>query len=590
MRILELPVRAFLDHLRRHPFPEIMDEQCLSDLQSVEKQYGDTVSHGAGLEVRLGAPERYTDYIMNIDTADIPGVPSLWHEIDYREFRKANRKGDRIAPCLFANVEADLPGGYARLRDETLPALAGRIPADRLRPALDRVTALLPAGASIRQIGAMSARGGPDLLRLVVFFHSWTEVCAFLAAAGWQGDGNALCKALTPWQFAEWITVDMDLGADGILPKIGFEVHMPWRHPVLVDRLIARMEAEGLCLPSKAEALRRWIRIRPDGDPFIQTTIAYFKLNYRDGRVTEAKAYLEQSPCPRHFFFEAYDRPIRLDLELKNGNDILDSAEARARLEEYRRERGLQVRFYGAADYPETGMVAETCRELGLEAEFILPAEDFRNAEDRLRSAMERGESRIRLLIDLNPEEDVWDRSVLRGRRVRWFMHRENASLLADVAREAERYGAEELIIAPVRPGDRRKAPSREQIGKAAEFLRNKTEERKAAQGKGMPLSVESCFSPLRAWIGGPDPKRNPNRGVGSGCEAGRSFLAVRADGLVTPCLWMRGSERAGTLAGCWTETAWLDSLRKRKSGGTECGQCSYAERCLPCPGRGCCQ
>ena len=67
MRIRELPVRAFLEHLRRHPLQEIMDAQCLSALQSVENQYGDTVSHGAGLEVRLGSPERYADYILNID-------------------------------------------------------------------------------------------------------------------------------------------------------------------------------------------------------------------------------------------------------------------------------------------------------------------------------------------------------------------------------------------------------------------------------------------------------------------------------------------------------------------------------------------
>ena len=82
--------------VRRHPLPEIMDEQCLSALQSVENQYGGTVSHGAGLEVRLGSPERYTDYILNIDTDAVPGVPSLWHEIDYQEFRKANGKGERM--------------------------------------------------------------------------------------------------------------------------------------------------------------------------------------------------------------------------------------------------------------------------------------------------------------------------------------------------------------------------------------------------------------------------------------------------------------------------------------------------------------
>ena len=590
MRICELTVRAFLEHLRRHPFPEIMDAQCLSELQSVERQYGDTVSHGAGLEVRLGSPARYADYILNIDTPGIPGVPSLWHEIDYQEFRRAKTEKDRIIPCLFANIQPDPQGSYTRLWDEALPVLAGRKPADRLRPALDRVTALLPDGAVIRQIGAMPGREGPDILRLVVLFHSWPAACAFLAAAGWQGDGGALCKALTPWQFANRITLNMDLSASGILPKIGFEVPLKWRHPVLVDRFIARMETNGLCLPSKAEALRRWIRIRPDGDPFIQATIAYFKLNYRDGCITEAKAYLEQSPYPRHLFFDAYDRPVRLDLELKNGKDVLGSGEAVKRLEEYSRERGRLVRFFGAADYPEIETVAKTCTKLGMEAEFVLPAEDVRRTEEKLRAAGKSGTGSTRLLIDLNPAGDAWDRSVLRGRRVRWFMHRENATALADIVQEAERYGAEELILTLVRPGDRRKEPSREQIGKAADFLRGKTEKQETAQGNGTRLSVESCFSPLRAWIGGADPTRNPNRGIESGCEAGRSFLAIRANGRITPCLWMTGRERTGTLAGCWAEAAWPDLLRKDKNIGKECDPCPYAARCFPCPARGCCK
>ena len=442
----------------------------------------------------------------------------------------------------------------------------------------------------MRQIGTMPGRDGPDILRLVVSFDSRTAVRTFLTAAGWQDDGKALCEALTPWQFANRITLDMDLGADGIQPKIGFEVSLPWRHPVLVDRLIAQLETAGLCLPSKAEGLRRWIRIRPDGDPFIQTVIAYFKLNYRDGRITEAKAYLEQSPYPHHTFYDAYDRPVRLDLELKNGNDVLGSGEAAARLEEYRKERGQMVRFFGAADYPEIETVTEACLNLGLEAEFVLTAGDFRRAEEKLRIFGERGKNRIRFLIDLNPEEDTWDRSVFRGNRVRWFMHGGNASALANVVQEAEQYGAEELIITLIRPEDNRKGPSREQTGQAAAFLRKRTEGQETAQGKGMCLSVESCFSPLRAWIGGPDPKLNPNRGIGSGCEAGRSFLAVRANGLVAPCLWMRERDRTGTLAECWTDPDWLAPLRKNQNGRAECESCPYAARCFPCPARGCCE
>ena len=584
MTIHELPVRAFLEHLRRHPFPEIIDAECLSGLQSVEKQYGDTVSHGTGLEVRLGSPVRYVDYILNIDTSGIPGISSLWYEIDYEEFMRASRQGDRIVPCLFANIHPDPTGSYTRLWEEMLPSFAGEERAKLFRPSLDRVTALLPDGVRIRHIGTMSGRGEPEILRLVILFHSRTEICSFLTAVCWQGDTAALGEAMMPWQYSDWIHVNIDLGVDGVLPKIGFEVPMQWRHPVLADRQIACLEAEGLCLPDKAEALRKWIRIRPDGDPFIQTAIAYFKLNYRDGRIIEAKAYLEQTPYPRHSFFDAYDRPIRLDMELKNGKVILDTREARTRLEEYRRERGRLVRFFGSADYPEIGTVAKMCMDLGLETEFVLPAIQYKQMEAKLRKIRTHRESRIRLLIDLNPEEDAWDASAFQGKRIRWFMHRGNASELENVLQAAERYGAKELIVAMVRPGDRRKEPCRKQIRIAAEFIRKSTEEQDTTHGYAIRLSVESCFSPLRAMIGGADPKRNPNRGIGQGCEAGRSFLAIRADGQVTPCLWMKGGERTGSLAEYWTEASRLVSLRNRKSAGTGCVECPYSMRCLPCP------
>ena len=84
----ELPMREYYAHLRRHPIPEIMDDACLAAVANVEAQYGNTITHGAGLEVRLGEQARYVDYIMNIDVEHIPFVSSLWYEIDYAEFAK----------------------------------------------------------------------------------------------------------------------------------------------------------------------------------------------------------------------------------------------------------------------------------------------------------------------------------------------------------------------------------------------------------------------------------------------------------------------------------------------------------------------
>ena len=100
MKIQELPARAYLAHLRRHPVPELMDEECLAALANVEAQFGDTITHGAGLEVRLGNPARFVDYIMCVDQDYVPGIQCIWYEIDYADYLR----GGEISPCLFINT------------------------------------------------------------------------------------------------------------------------------------------------------------------------------------------------------------------------------------------------------------------------------------------------------------------------------------------------------------------------------------------------------------------------------------------------------------------------------------------------------
>ena len=317
MKIQELPARAYLAHLRRHPVPELMDEECLAALANVEAQFGDTITHGAGLEVRLGNPARFVDYIMCVDQDYVPGIQCIWYEIDYADYLR----GGEISPCLFINTsdykeeKADEPEHTAaeddnvqrqekpfvppmgkKFWDSVLPPFAGEKRAARLRGQLDRVLAALPPNATIKQIGTMSPRGELDILRLVVIFHQWESIFAWLRDVGWPGDTGAMEQALLPWKEAQGFAVNIDLSESGLLEKTGLEVFGRWRHPLLVDKFIERLEDAGLCLPSKGAALRRWIRILPDGDPFIQTLVTYFKLNYAKGRVTEAKAYLEQSP------------------------------------------------------------------------------------------------------------------------------------------------------------------------------------------------------------------------------------------------------------------------------------------------------
>ena len=106
-----------------------------------------------------------------------------------------------------------------------------------------------------------------------------------------------------------------------------------------------------------------------------------------------------------------------------------------------------------------------------------------------------------------------------------------------------------------------------------------------------MQIVVGSCFSPLRAYMEGEDPKRNGNRGIERGCEAGRSFMALRADGSFTPCLYWtlenagsdEGSKGLKKLTDYWEHSQELQVLREKEEDRPSCAGCCYERRCLPC-------
>ena len=527
----DLTVNTFLEHLRRHPMPELISDECMAAFSSIQRQYGNVKTYGAGLEVRLGNPQRYVDYIMCLDEDKIPGVTSLWYEIDYEEFKRATAAGDKICPCLFANTTKKAEE-FDSFCDQALIPFLGEKRAKNLRPALEQLTQKLPEEVVIKQIGTMSSRGELDVMRLVIRFPEWDIVPQTLKAIGWQGDAVALSKALAPWHTSKEVAVNIDLGVNGVLPKIGFEVFGLLKHPVLVDQFLGRLEGAGLCLPEKKKALSRWIRIRPDGDPFIQPLIHYFKLNYKDGKIVEAKAYLEQSFHLQHTFFNTYDRPVRMDMELSDGKHMLPLEKAEELIASFAKERGIEVRFFGNGDYADMEKLLAVCRDCSLEADSLLPE----------------------------------------GERRRWTMSRHNVSQLLSTLQEAEKAGAKEMYITESRSD----TPGAAQIKEAAEIIN-------AWKGT-MKVFVEGCFSRLRTYMGGSDPKKNPNRGIWQGCEAGRTFFAVRADGSFVPCLELEGPGEKGTIVQYWEHSPALKALRQREQHTEACLSCPYSKRCLPCP------
>ena len=169
--------------------------------------------------------------------------------------------------------------------------------------------------------------------------------------------------------------------------------------------------------------------------------------------------------------------------------------------------------------------------------------------------------------------------------RARWFLHGGNVHKLEKAAKLSEELGAAEFIVTGMKPcgGEDRPALTRAQLDEAAKIIETLRVVPEEGESRCMELSVESCFSPLAAYLGGEDPKQNPNRGVTRGCEAGHTFLAVRADGALSPCLFLDKGERWDKMTEYWETSPSLKEFRRAEL-PEECGDCRYRRRCRPCP------
>ena len=161
-------------------------------------------------------------------------------------------------------------------------------------------------------------------------------------------------------------------------------------------------------------------------------------------------------------------------------------------------------------------------------------------------------------------------------------MDGENFHELKQKVELAESFGVKEFIITgmkPTRNAIEKSAPSHEALEQTANFI--KDYEKTSAQ---MKLSVETCFSVLKAFMGGADPKKNPNLGMNYGCTAGRDHFCIAATGKFSPCSFL-SDEVATSIVDYWEKSPVLEELRTMEENRpSPCKGCCYERRCLPCP------
>ena len=573
----KIKVKEFTAHLRRHAIPELIDDNCIAALDNIKAQFGETDTHVVILEVRLGEEARYVDYVILFDEKNIPIPSPMWYEFDYEQFATVKK----IEPCLFFSTGEPTVEDYREILDKTLPIFLGEERARKLRKQFEKIIRILPKGSYIKHIGTMSSRGELETARVVVDFTEQENICKFLAEMDWQGDLEALFEVIKTWNWQNYLSLDFDLGDDWISEKIGLEISVNDDHPVIVDRYITRLEEMGLCLKSKGDGLRNWIRIPPDADPFIQTQIQYFKLNFLDGKIIEAKAYLEQSPHILHRYFKNYDRPLYVEFILKDEENSLPIGTAMKYLYDCEYNRVRRIHFLGdVGDYEHLDRLLAECKESGLFATVELSEKVTRKQlKDMINDGASEFVAEIENISALKLLQELGFADV----RAKWFMDGENFRELKQKVEIASSLGVKELIITGMKPARRfaieKSVPSREALEQTANFI--KDYEKSSAQ---MKLSVEPCFSVLRAFMGGAEVRRNPNRGIECGCTAGRDHFCITSTGKFSPCSLLCDKD-SGRIGEYWEKAPALEKLRAMEENRpSPCKGCRYERRCLPCP------
>lgn len=575
--LLQMPKRKtkeILAHLRRHLIPEIIDDDCLAAFKNIETQYGEAFTYGGALEVRLGDQARYVDYVLAFDEENIPLVDGFFYELDYEQFSS----GKTIKPFLFFDV-IKIDGSYKNYLDKVLPPFLGEKKAKKFSAPLDKLITALSEDVSIKDIGKMSIRGGYEALRVIVVFKNWKDVGNYLKKIGWQGDIKAFLSLIEPY-LREKFSIALTLTENGVAEEIGVEINLGLNEPPEeVDKVITRLEESGLCLKSKGDAIRRWVSMPPEGEPFFQTIMHHFKLIYRGGKIAGAKAYLAQSPQILNYHFCSYYRPNYVDFMLKDESNSLPADKAIKYLRECA-DCGVHcVHFIGdVLNYEPLNELLTECKRMKLFSTVELSGEV---SPAQMNSMIQAGASEFVIDFDgKNPDALKSLREIgFDNFQVRISADGKDFSTIKQSIERARLFGTMKISVSGMICSENNFPPI-DLLKKIEKFI---------SQYKyfypQVNLSAEPCFFLLRTLLNSDNEKKNLERIIRKGCTALRDHFCIKATGKFAPCRYLYATEDFDSIAEYWEKSSELKKFREQeKNRESSCENCFYKNRCLPCP------
>lgn len=162
---------------------------------------------------------------------------------------------------------------------------------------------------------------------------------------------------------------------------------------------------------------------------------------------------------------------------------------------------------------------------------------------------------------------------------INWVARNDNVEDFPNLVNLAKEAGVKGIVILESKPDADyalQAVISKENFLKLAQYL-------KQHKQSELPIAVEPCFSPMRAYINNYY-LWNRNTGVNKGCGAGRNAMAVDVDGNLIPCRHLLYPERYDTIEDYWWNSTVLDKLRRyEENKGEPCRSCYLTQNCLSC-------
>jgi len=162
---------------------------------------------------------------------------------------------------------------------------------------------------------------------------------------------------------------------------------------------------------------------------------------------------------------------------------------------------------------------------------------------------------------------------------INWVMHSNNSDDFENMVALAEKYDVSLITIIGLKPDSAHTMhtfPSLEQM----QYVKNVI---KSHKGK-VKIGVETCYSPMLAFVCDTKLFGNFNVGPSLGCTAGRFNFSVSVDGELSPCRHLEYYEKHDSLREYWENSPVLAQLRTMEDSKKEpCSTCRLSNNCRHC-------